>query len=327
MIPDYRIALAIIDNELNLMCIKTVFQFEKIRLIEARNFESGLNMLRLHKPDLVLIDHDLKDMDICAAVQTIRNEPEFEKIPILAYTAKTELQEGDRVFHSGINGIISKPILSRSFLEDIKKHIGRNGWHGTRPAARPEERNADLPRARVFNPPADVNASIFDALTGLFNSGYIKKSMDLEMKRASRHGYSISLIKIDVDDFKSVNARFGAWMGDLVLREIAEIIRDSVRDIDITARMKDDEFIIVLPYSDRPGAVHVAKRIFQLLRSHAFSPGIAMLVDGISICAGIATCPQDATTLEEMLRTVEKRLRKARETGRNQLCAQESPPV
>ncbi|MDW7761015.1 MAG: diguanylate cyclase [Acidobacteriota bacterium] len=312
MVPKYKVALAIIDNELNLMCIKTVFQFEKIQLLEARDFESGLKILRLHKPDIVLIDRDLKTMDICAAVQTIRKEPAFEKIPILAYAAKADLPDSERVLKSGINGIISKPILSRSFLEEVKKFIKPNGYH------------EPPPPARVFQTAAEVNASIFDALTGLFNSGYIKKTMDLEMKRASRHGYSISLMKIDVDRFKAVNAKFGPWMGDLVLREIAEIIRISIREIDVAARMNNDEFLIVLPYADRLGAVHVAKRIFQTLRKHTYSPGIALLIDDISICMGIATCPQDATSLEDTLKMAESRLQKARESGLNRICVQET---
>jgi diguanylate cyclase (GGDEF)-like protein len=324
MVPKYKVALAIIDNELNLMCIKTVFQFEKIQLLEARDFESGLNILRLRKPDIVLIDRDLKTMDICAAVQTIRKEPAFEKIPILAYAAKADLPDSERVLKSGINGIISKPILSRSFLEEVKKFIKPNGYHEPPPSPGVEANNGDPPPARVFQPAAEVNASIFDALTGLFNSGYIKKTMDLEMKRASRHGYSISLMKIDVDKFKAINAKFGPWMGDLVLREIAEIIRISIREIDVAARMNNDEFLIVLPYADRLGAVHVAKRIFQTLRKHTYSPGIALLIDDISICMGIATCPQDATSLEDTLKMAESRLQKARESGLNRICVQET---
>src|SRR5450756_393413 len=87
--------------------------------------------------------------------------------------------------------------------------------------------------------------SITDELTGMFNYRYLQQRLDDEIERARRYGRSLSLLMLDADDFKKFNDTHGHLAGDVALTEIGEVLRDSVRDIDVACRYGGEEFAIV----------------------------------------------------------------------------------
>lgn len=312
-----RTLLAIDDNELNMMSLRAVLQVENIRMLEAKNIEGGIRMLHRRQADLILIGHGLAGPGIGRAVQLIKEDTSLLAIPIVVFAANGNCQSRVRPksLEPGVDGFISDPILSRAFLEALKSHMG----HPKEGRPRPSEQGPETKASPSLDGPAP-NPSVFDWVTGHFNQAYIHNFLSLEIKRALRHGYAVSLIKLDVDDFKKHNTRYGRPLGDLVLREVGEVVRDSIRDIDLAGRSGSDEFLIVLPYSDLEGAIVVARRLLSALQSHKYSPGISILTDKVSVCLGIASCPSDVSTAEKLLLEADLRLRKAREQGKNQYC-------
>ncbi len=111
--------------------------------------------------------------------------------------------------------------------------------------------------------------AIVDTLTGLYNYRYFRDSLRVEVKRAGRHHFPLSLIMMDVDRFKGINDNYGHMAGDEVLKAVAKTLATSVREIDIVARYGGDEFAIILPQTDHEGALVVAMRIRDLFRHGA----------------------------------------------------------
>lgn len=112
--------------------------------------------------------------------------------------------------------------------------------------------------------------SMTDDVTGLYNHRHILEEVQKEIERSRRHGRGICGIMIDLDDFKSVNDTYGHPVGDLVLREFARVLNESVRSIDIVGRYGGDEFLVVLPETSAAAALEVAERVRARIQSARF---------------------------------------------------------
>ncbi len=115
-----------------------------------------------------------------------------------------------------------------------------------------------------------LSAATSDGLTGLFNHAYFKRFLGLEVKRSLRQGHPTALAMMDIDDFKACNDSLGHLAGDRVLAEVGQLIRQSVREIDLAARYGGEEFVVVLPYTEVGGARVVAERLRARVEAHPF---------------------------------------------------------
>lgn len=158
--------------------------------------------------------------------------------------------------------------------------------------------------------------SITDDLTGLSNPRYLHLVLRREAKRASRSGRPLSMVFLDLDGFKSVNTNHGHLAGSQALVEAGAIIRGSARETDVVARFGGDEFSVILPETGREGALAVAERILERIRSFQFLTG-----DGLSLhltaSIGVATLPDVAGSAEELLRAADKAMYRVKDAGKN----------
>lgn len=161
-------------------------------------------------------------------------------------------------------------------------------------------------------------ASITDRLTGLYNYSYFVDELQKEHARALRNGSHFSLLLFDLDFFKQVNDTYGHEKGNVLLREVAGIIKANARRMDTVARYGGEEFVVLMPNSS--GAeVEMGERIRTKVEATEFS-GIADGPIRITISAGACTFPQDATSVYELLDKADKGLYLAKNTGRNRTC-------
>src|SRR3989344_865754 len=112
------------------------------------------------------------------------------------------------------------------------------------------------------------NQSRTDDLTGHYNHRHLMIEMEKEIERAHRYKHTLSGMMLDVDDFKKINDKHGHLAGDEVLRQIADVVDQSVRKIDILGRYGGDEFFVILPESDKQAAYVVAERIQKNVRDY-----------------------------------------------------------
>ncbi len=162
--------------------------------------------------------------------------------------------------------------------------------------------------------------AIKDGLMGVYNHRYLKRKMEEELSRAKRYRKALSLIICDVDYFKKFNDTHGHLLGDRVLREMAQILQDSVRDIDIVARYGGEELAILLPETPLDPACEVAERIRSNVAKFAFTGKDGQVVS-LSMSIGVSCTDEDPNLqVSELIIRADTALYKAKNQGRNQIC-------
>jgi diguanylate cyclase (GGDEF)-like protein len=162
---------------------------------------------------------------------------------------------------------------------------------------------------------AEIDA-ITDGLTGLYNHRYLHERLSEELHRARELGQPLTALFCDLDHFKLYNDANGHSAGDAVLREVAQLIEQSVRNIDIAARYGGEEFVVLLVETGRKAALVVAERIRERIRAAGFSANGTLL----TVSIGIAGYPEDAERREALLDKADWAMYLAKRRGRDQVA-------
>ncbi len=156
--------------------------------------------------------------------------------------------------------------------------------------------------------------SVKDTLTDLYNRRYAALRLDEETKRSARFGHPLSLVYIDLDDFKKINDDNGRPAGDEVLKDTARLLVKHSRSFTILARRDGDNFVAILANTPKAGAVTYAERIRGVIEKHPFAPG------AVTACFGVAALPADAASAEELMAKAARALNEAKRLGRNRVA-------
>lgn len=160
--------------------------------------------------------------------------------------------------------------------------------------------------------------SITDDKTGIYNLRYLKQRLALELRRAHRYERPLSFLMIDIDDFKRYNDTYGHIAGDVVIKEIADVIRGLCRQIDMVARYGGEEFCVMLPETDGAGAEMVAKRLIDLVAEYEFKGKAEDDVERLSVSVGVASYPEHADSASQLIELSDQALLIAKKNGKNQ---------
>ncbi|MEW6686564.1 MAG: sensor domain-containing diguanylate cyclase [Candidatus Edwardsbacteria bacterium] len=159
-----------------------------------------------------------------------------------------------------------------------------------------------------------------DPLTKLFNRRYFQEHLQEEEKRANRYEHPFSLVMIDVDWFKNYNDSCGHSKGDYVLREIAKIMKHMTRHSDIVTRYGGEEFVILLPETDKRGGIVVAEKIRRAVESQQFPKENCQPLKKLTISLGVATYPKDGREIKQLIDKADQALYQAKQEGKNRVC-------
>jgi len=227
--------------------------------------------------------------------------------------------ESELLRQEGMQGLLMMPLIAKgeaiglaelTFAGRPTSDVGRV----TLARTMAHEAAMALENARLYE--AARNLADRDPLTGFFNHRYLHERLSEEVVRAIRLRRPLSVVMLDLDDFKLVNDSFGHVYGDRVLVHVAELIRGTLRQSDVAARYGGDEFVLILPETDREGAGHAADRILDAFGASPFA------ADGrqpfpIAASIGIATHPDAGRSATELLAVADAGLYGSKAVGGN----------
>ena len=160
-----------------------------------------------------------------------------------------------------------------------------------------------------------------DSLTGLLNRRHLYERLRAEVARSERTGHHLSLLMVDLDGFKTCNDSFGHLFGDKILKNVADILLNAVRSMDVVARFGGDEFMVILPETDESLAMDIAERIRRNVINQVAEPNDVDAAGRHTLTAsvGIVCYPEHGKSVEPLLENVDKALYRAKHKGKNRI--------
>jgi len=160
-------------------------------------------------------------------------------------------------------------------------------------------------------------ASPLDPGTGLWNARQFLSALQKEIRRAKRYRLDLTMLYLDIDDFREINERHGDLVGNILLREVAILIKNKIRDIDMAARLAGEEFGLILPETERMGAFLVAERIRKEMERHFLRRDVDGRPIAMTVTIGMAKYPEDAAIADRLVRRAEEAMHQAKARGGN----------
>lgn len=228
--------------------LSIVLRREGYRVVTAANGVEALERLRQQPVQIALSDIMMPKMDGFELIKTIRSDPDLKNLYMILITAR--IQEGDRIrgLDLGADDYITKPFSFSELLARIR--VGS--------------------RVIQYQQHLEYQTQT-DSLTGLYNRRAFEKKLRDEFERATRYGHPLSLLMLDIDNFKIINDTYGHNGGDAALVKISEILRSTTRQSDFPSRFGGEEFVLILPDTDHQRALQAAEKIMGEIRSSVFS--------------------------------------------------------
>jgi diguanylate cyclase (GGDEF)-like protein len=296
--------LLVEDNEKDARLIQMQLYGQPYRVSVARSGEEAISIAQQEDLDLILMDILLPGMDGFQVSRHLKESEETKNIQIVAVTSLRDMENKVKGLELGIDDYLVKPINMHELRARINALINKKAYLD------------NLQRGYE----KAVRSAITDKLTGLYNYAYFHHFLEQELKRANRHGHSVALILMDIDDFKQYNDSLGHLAGDKILQDAGGLIMDNIREIDLGARYGGEEFGIVLPYTSKKGAHRMAERIREIFEGHAFSYDNIHITRRVTMSMGVAVYPQDGESAGDLIENADSALYKAKSQGKNKVC-------
>ncbi|WP_375748801.1 diguanylate cyclase [Vibrio sp. HN007] len=261
--------ILIVDDRVeNLITLEGLLEQFDVELVRATSGEEALAQTLDHDFALVLLDVQMPGMDGYEVAELMRGNKKTKSIPIIFVTARSKTEENIfKGYESGAVDYLFKPLQEQIFrgkvgvfieLFEQKEALRQKTLEFDQKLAELEELQQQLEETNEQL----LMLSTTDGLTGLYNKRRFEEIFSEEWERASRTNTHLSLIMMDIDHFKLYNDSFGHHTGDECLRRVANALSGmKLRELDRIARVGGEEFAIVLPDTDKEGALFVAEKI------------------------------------------------------------------
>jgi diguanylate cyclase (GGDEF)-like protein len=273
--------------------IQKLLSFEGYEVILATTGEEGVKKVEEEKPDVVLMDISLPGIDGTEALKRIRTINPIQSVIML--TAFATVENAIQALKEGASDFVKKPFENEHLI-----HIVNQALQKSRTVTEKEKLEEEVRRL-----------SITDDLTGLYNHRHFFKTLESELTRMRRQKTSLSLLMLDVDNFKRYNDTHGHVEGDRVLKKIGEIIKHSIRhNVDSGYRYGGDEFASLLIGASLEQALTIAERIRLTIEEAGF--------EDITVSVGLAEF-QDGFDLERFVKSADDAMYVAKHSGGNRV--------
>jgi diguanylate cyclase (GGDEF)-like protein len=159
-----------------------------------------------------------------------------------------------------------------------------------------------------------------DSLTELWNHGYFQYLLQAELEKAKAIQKPLSLVALDIDDFKIYNDMLGHQAGDQILKDLATLLKNQSRKMDYVCRYGGEEFTVILPQTDGKEAFQIADRLRETIKNNPFSHEEILPSKRLTVSIGLATFPENGSTPSELITSSDKALYQAKHKGKNNTC-------
>jgi diguanylate cyclase (GGDEF)-like protein len=268
---------------------------------------SAIKAVKTDTVDVILLDLILPDINGKEVCRWLKLNSDTKSIPIIMLTVKNSLEDKVSGIEAGADDYLPKPYNEIELNAKIYAVLRTK-------ALQDELRQKNKQMEELL---AKVEfLAVTDPLTGLFNRRRLEAVLKDEWRAVKRYKNPISCLIVDIDHFKVVNDTFGHRAGDSVLKEVAAIIKQSLREVDTVARWGGEEFLIILPRTDKNNAGTVASRIAEAIAKKKFDqfPG-----GNITVSIGISGFSDSVDTPDKLINSADFALYEAKAKGRNRI--------
>ncbi len=284
-------SILIVDDDPQVsLLIQCILNEENYRVGVAHSGQEVLNRNDLKSFDLILLDINMPGINGYELCQVLKDSNETNEIPIIFLTGNSLPEDKVEGFRCGAIDYVTKPFNGSELLARIKNHLEL-------------KHNQDFLK----------ELALMDGLTKLFNHSYIHERLSEEISKTKRHNLELSLIMIDLDNFKLINDTFGHKLGDCVLKKVASSITNVLREEDIAGRYGGEEFIIILPNTDNSAAYNVAEKIRKAVKS------LRWKTEALKITLSGGVYSFSGETVNEFIEKTDMLLYNAKNTGKDQI--------
>lgn len=268
-------------------------------------FEEAVVRVRGGDYDLIVISLGLRGFDGLRLCSQLRSLPEGRNVPILVLVSDGDRRKLNQALEMGVNDYLMRPVDKNELIARVRTQLRKKQY-------------ADRLRHNVQ---LSLEMAITDPLTGLHNRRYMVRHLDTLIADAKKSGKPLSFVIMDIDFFSEVNDNYGHDVGDEVLREFANRVASNIRGIDLACRYGGEEFVVVMPDTEKSFAYTVSERLRRQVESIPFPIGRAPHKLNITVSMGIAETAGEQDTAEEILHRADQALYRAKREGRNRVIA------
>ncbi|MDX2112372.1 MAG: PleD family two-component system response regulator [Alphaproteobacteria bacterium] len=293
-------SVLLIDDD-EIQCKQVLGKLKETYQVEwVKDTEQVIQKSKEKPYDAILISTLLSGADGLRLASQIKGQEETRNVPILVFVDEEDQRIMFKALELGINDYLTVPVDKNEMTARLRTQIRRKRYQ----------------EALKSNYQQSVSMAVTDALTGLYNRHYLNAHLENMVKQSLKNGKNLALMIMDMDHFKSVNDTYGHDAGDLVLKQLAQIIIQISRSTDLAARFGGEEFVILMPETDPQAALGAANRLRESVESTPFTiTSGEQLKKTVSI--GVASLHPDGDSAESLLKRADEALYSAKNNGRN----------
>lgn len=289
------------DEEIMRNLLADVLKDEGYIVYPLTDGDSALKKIAEIKVDIVMTDIRMKGINGLELLRKIKElNPDIDVIVMTGYTS---IQTAVESIKLGAIDYLTKPLNIDQIKLIVEKSIEQRYLK--------KKANESLFYKKLAQ---------MDGLTELFNHRFFQELTAIEIARAKRESWKISIAMLDIDDFKQYNDRNGHPMGDLALKKFAWLLKSNCRECDFVARYGGEEFAIILPNTDKVSAKILGDRLVKIMESSPFEKEYVLPRGKLTVSIGIASFPEDASNREDLIQKADQALYQAKRDGKSRAC-------